>query len=205
VKSVDTNPSWGSKEGVLQAADKYQSYQANVGFYKISTALSEKQRAFAEQWQEENAPISGINNGHGILQDLFIRRKTEQGHQFYEVVEEINNRDRMIVATVIQWLGSNIGMGFLMSALAKFGAKISLKGDQDWITAQIKQLRDAEELVKQRIAELEQNPHKKLLLEFMVRTHHLHPTTEEESKWYKEGLNARKNPELLQKFIGALI
>jgi hypothetical protein len=46
--------------------------------------------------------------------------------------------------------------------------------------------------------------YKKLLLEFMIRTHHLPPTNEEEETWFNEGLNARKNPKLLQRFIGAV-
>lgn len=41
-----------------------------------------------------------------------------------KVIQEINNRDRMIVATVIQWLGSNCGMCFLGEALERFGARI---------------------------------------------------------------------------------
>ncbi|WP_164740353.1 hypothetical protein, partial [Xanthomonas euvesicatoria] len=67
-------------------------------------------------------PVSGVNYGHGILQDLFI----EGGHNMFgrKVIEEISNRDRMIVATVIQWLGSNCGMCFLGEALRRFGAKI---------------------------------------------------------------------------------
>ncbi len=83
---------------------------------------NEREQAFHDQWQQENAPVAGINNGHGILQDLFINR----GESFASrrVVEEINNRDRMIVATVIQWLGSNCGMCFLNEALARFNSHI---------------------------------------------------------------------------------
>ena len=34
---------------------------------------------------------------------------------------DINERDRMIVATVIQWLGSNVGFSFLHETLKDFG------------------------------------------------------------------------------------
>lgn len=37
----------------------------------------------------------------------------------------INNRDKVVAATIIQWLGSNVGMEFLASALKKSGYKVS--------------------------------------------------------------------------------
>lgn len=39
----------------------------------------------------------------------------------------LNYRDRVIIATVIQWLGSNIGFAFLMSALAACGYEVRRK------------------------------------------------------------------------------
>jgi len=36
----------------------------------------------------------------------------------------ITSRDRLIVATVIQWLGSNCGMSFLHEALKRFNATV---------------------------------------------------------------------------------
>ena len=110
-------------EAVLFAADKVACYKANVGINAKRLPHNEREMAFHEQWQIENAPLPYINNGHGILQDLFIEREHTFGFSF-KVVEEINNRDRMIVATVIQWLGSNCGMCFLSEALSRFGAKI---------------------------------------------------------------------------------
>lgn len=46
---------------------------------------------------------------------------------------EISDRERQIASTVIQWLGSNIGMSFLECALQRCGRKITdtgLQGDQ---------------------------------------------------------------------------
>ena len=110
-------------ESVLNMADKVMCYKANVGINAKRLEHNEREMAFYEQWMEENAPVSGVNNGHGILQDLFIESDLNRLHR--KVIEEISNRDRMIVATVIQWLGSNCGMCFLGEALAKFGARIS--------------------------------------------------------------------------------
>lgn len=111
-------------EDVLYAADKVACYKANVGINVKRLPENEREMAFHEQWLQENAPVSGVNHGHGVLQDLFI----ESSSPFIfgrKVVEEISNRDRMIVATVIQWLGSNCGMCFLNEALARFGARIT--------------------------------------------------------------------------------
>ncbi len=110
-------------EDVLYAADKVSCYKANIGINTNRLQHNEREQAFHDQWLQENAPVTGVNNGHGILQDLFISR----GENMFgrKVIEEINNRDRMIVATVIQWLGSNIGICFLNEALSRFGAKIT--------------------------------------------------------------------------------
>lgn len=108
-------------EEVLNSAEKVMSYKANVGIYTKRLDHNEREKAFHEQWQQENAPVAGVNHGHGILQDLFI----ESDSQFSrKTIELITDRDRMIVATVIQWLGSNCGMAFLAESLARFGARI---------------------------------------------------------------------------------
>lgn len=111
-------------EDVLDAADKVVCYKANVGINAARLPHNEREQAFHDQWQQANAPVSGVNNGHGILQDLFIERGNPMAFS-RSVREEMSNRDRMIAATVIQWLGSNCGMCFLNEALGRFGAKIT--------------------------------------------------------------------------------
>jgi hypothetical protein len=113
-------------DAVLKAADKVLCYKANIGLQVSRIEHNPREKAFHEQWLEENAPVAGVNNGHGILQDLFIERDTPFS-QFGKVIEEISNRDRMIVATIIQWLGSNVGMCFLQESLARFDAYIAYK------------------------------------------------------------------------------
>lgn len=112
---------------VLSAANRVMCVKANVGINTKRLPHNEREQAFHDQWQEENAPQPGINNGHGILQDLFINRGEGLRSFDYEVMEEMSKRDRMIVATVIQWLGSNCGMAFLSDALKRFGAHIVIK------------------------------------------------------------------------------
>jgi len=112
-------------DSVLTAANKIACYKANVGINTKRLESSPREKAFHDNWLHENAPISHINHGHGILQDLFI--ETTGSFSILlggKMIEEINNRDRMIVATVIQWLGTNCGMAFLEETLNDFGARI---------------------------------------------------------------------------------
>lgn len=111
-------------DDVLKSADRVSCYKANVGIEYKRLQHNKREQAFYEQWRIENAPNAWINCGHGILQDLFIKTSHDSVGTKGKVIEEISNRDRMIVATVIQWLGTNCGMGFLQEALKRFGARI---------------------------------------------------------------------------------
>jgi hypothetical protein len=109
-------------EEVLGYADKINSWKANVGYRAKRVEDNEREKAFQEQWLKENEPLPWINNGNGMLQDLFI----EPGIGVFDrkVITVINDRDRMMVATIIQWLGSTCGMSFLHQSLKRFNAHI---------------------------------------------------------------------------------
>lgn len=98
------------------------AHSRHVGIRHERCEHDPREKAFYEQWMKENEPIRAINSGHGILQDLFIEK--DGVHQNGRFVEVIGERDSVIVATVIQWLGSNCGMSFLREALKKAGYKI---------------------------------------------------------------------------------
>jgi hypothetical protein len=53
--------------------------------------------------------------------------------------------------------------------------------------------------------QLDEIDYKSLLREFMIRTQHIPPTSEQEEIWWNEGTNAFKNPELLKKFIEPIL
>lgn len=112
----------GNIEDVLDYAEKQRAYESNVGYRVERIENNEREKAFFEQWLKENEPVTGVNHGHGILQDLFIESTGFLGQT--KVIELINERDRYIVATIIQWLGTNVGMSFLHAALERFGARI---------------------------------------------------------------------------------
>lgn len=82
-----------------------------------------RERAFAKAWSREaretlqalmlvgSAPLTE----HPALTAIMNRRRTAY---------VIDARDAEIVATVIQWLGSNCGMAFLSEALRECGYQI---------------------------------------------------------------------------------
>lgn len=80
------------------------------------------EKVFADAWEDANEPRVWLNYGYGILQDLFIEVRGRFGDRFATHV--INKRERMIVATVIQWLGSNCGFCWLSETLEKAGYRI---------------------------------------------------------------------------------
>lgn len=122
-------------EAISRIVNKDDVWSQHVGLSFDRVAHNEREKAFYEQWKKENEPRSHINYGHGILQDLFFLQVKDSPNHFMNVFNnlychtEINKRDRMIVATVIQWLGSNCGMAFLHEAVGKFGYVLHPKRD----------------------------------------------------------------------------
>ncbi len=93
--------------------------------HRLSYDKDDIENALSKHWVLENKKKLGINFGKGILQDLFYSRLTPNSifthsHMFLK----INNRDRIIAATVIQWLGTNCGFCWLQEALSKAGYDI---------------------------------------------------------------------------------
>lgn len=88
------------------------------------------ERAFAWAWMRQNHPHMNhmINNGHGILADLIgfdMGRTAVAGQRhFHPVRWPITRRETRAAATVVQWLGTNCGMGFLHEVLRKAGHRI---------------------------------------------------------------------------------
>ena len=79
-----------------------------------------RERAFAHAWRNTNKKVSFLNYGYGTLQCLFT------DHEAWRVkyVVIIKKRDRYIVATAIQWLGTNIGFCWLTEVLKEIGFKL---------------------------------------------------------------------------------
>jgi hypothetical protein len=86
---------------------------------RLSYDISDFENAFHRERIKENLPEPGINSGYGCLHTLL-------GH--HKIIA--TDREKRIVATVIQWLGTNCGRSFLHEALKRCGAKIVYKEEQ---------------------------------------------------------------------------
>ncbi len=81
-----------------------------------------REKALSDLWKAENKPNPVVDFGTGILQGLFTKIDCMFPH--YNLIMKVTNRDRYIAATVIQWLGSNVGLAFLDRALRRAGFKV---------------------------------------------------------------------------------
>lgn len=64
------------------------------------------EKKIANAWEEINTDVYGKLDGKGIL-DYLLAEKINKPNG------EVTDRDRMVAATVIQWLGSPVGRNFL--------------------------------------------------------------------------------------------
>lgn len=103
---------WES-ELILIKCKRILTESQNVGKFVNRIETNDREKYFHLNWQKVNKMGSGINNGHDLLQCLFANAE-----------EPINSHNRMIAATVIQWLGSNVGMSFLDDTLKMMGKRI---------------------------------------------------------------------------------
>ena len=83
--------------------------------------------AFAKQWVQENDDGAGCNTLAWLLVKAkgnvcCVLEKTEQ-------LVPYNQQSASVAATVIQWLGSNVGFYFLREALADCGYEIVKKSE----------------------------------------------------------------------------
>jgi hypothetical protein len=88
------------------------------------------ERAFAWAWMRQNHPAMNhaISGGHGILADLIgfdMGAEPFMGHRhFHPVRWPITRRETRAAATVVQWMGTNCGRGFLHEVLRLVGHRI---------------------------------------------------------------------------------
>ena len=67
------------------------------------------EKIFAELWDNMNTGIAGRIDGCGVLDYIMAEDPNNPKG-------EVTDRDRVVAATVIQWLGSPVGQGFLKRA-----------------------------------------------------------------------------------------
>lgn len=105
--------------------DKEKILHHSVMRYRLNHDPQAIETTFAELWEEENTPRAGRR--YTILQALLSKHVTTPGGWHTDRLEpiyEINQRDAHIAATVIQWLGTNVGFAFLCRVLNKAGYEL---------------------------------------------------------------------------------
>lgn len=76
----------------------------NKGLHQYRFKDNPMEKRFADTWEESN------KSGRTLEYLLSIDNRPNS---------DITERDREVAATVIQWLGSPVGMGFLADAMSK--------------------------------------------------------------------------------------
>lgn len=82
-----------------------------------------RELVFYEEWLKDNKPSPGWNYGFGTLQDILMLPEAPLSRPAAPKVK-INYRDRYIAATIMQWLGTNIGWQFLVRTLKRCGYEL---------------------------------------------------------------------------------
>jgi hypothetical protein len=94
-----------------------------------------REKVFSASREKEAAPSTGFNYGFGVLQDLMVENRPPGAHGYsirdfgslfkrLRVAFKITARDRVIVATVIQWLGTTCGFCWLEETLKACGWRL---------------------------------------------------------------------------------
>lgn len=94
----------------------------NVGLWADRLAPkcdNPREVAFAAEWEMENERIGGSGM-------VFSRLLYDHGGSETLDTSAVEvDRDRIVAATIIQWLGSNVGFSFLENALRACGYEIT--------------------------------------------------------------------------------
>lgn len=69
---------------------------------------NDAERIFAEYWRHENERKPGINKGYTLLEWIVTPNGGERP-------ERVSQRDAHVAASVIQWLGTRCGYGFMLT------------------------------------------------------------------------------------------
>jgi len=88
---------------------------------RLEHPTSYREKGFVEQWERENQNTDMVrcllNKPRGIIG---VIQTPYDGLP----LEEISERDRVVAATIVQWLGSNVGWSFIEEALGRSGFQI---------------------------------------------------------------------------------
>lgn len=88
------------------------------------------EKAFADEWERINREEGGMRNGLGHLQSRVCADCNSKDYppppEFQQAVygEYITQRERILVAEIVQWMGTNCGRSFLHEVNQRTGGKL---------------------------------------------------------------------------------
>lgn len=91
------------------------------------TKTMPREKAFIDAWKECNIPKAFLNSGYTTLENILLPESTHNKgpfDAFRSLTGELSERDAFVAASVIQWLGTNCGQGFLHDVKIKLESLI---------------------------------------------------------------------------------
>jgi hypothetical protein len=113
--------------------ERAKAKHRGIDYYRVLLDRQQKcegmEATFADEWARENAERGPIIDQLAMLP---CRRGDEGaaetrgigGYQRCALEGGANARDRVVAATIVQWLGTNVGSSFLYETLRKCGYKL---------------------------------------------------------------------------------
>lgn len=90
------------------------------------------EESFARQWEAENQRVGGMYDNVGLLQSLVAQYTTRRSTHDAPVRTEypfaqtyVTQRERHMVAMIVQWLGSNVGSEFMIRCMEDVGFRVT--------------------------------------------------------------------------------
>lgn len=80
----------------------------HVTFHEARLQHSPSERIYLEHWRALNKRSPGVNHGFTYIEHILCPAGLWPG--------PVSRRDAAVAASVVQWLGTNCGMAFLMEA-----------------------------------------------------------------------------------------
>lgn len=96
-----------------------------------------RELVFAEAWAAENLKHGSISLAQKLMATSREAKEDEPGlpdglspFKRWRVAFILTPRDRVIIATIIQWLGTNVGWGWLCEVIDLCGYRLVRKDDE---------------------------------------------------------------------------
>lgn len=110
------------------ACARLHSLPRGVACERIADRHGRRELVFASAWEAENdtRPYHrGGRSGVGVLRNLLNPRQTAHRHWPDQYrAPRVGSRERRAAATVIQWLGSNVGFAWLTEVIEALGYRL---------------------------------------------------------------------------------